>query len=327
MKILLFLMLLCLTFSVIFGHIIIPILRKVKAGQTIYKYVDTHKEKNGTPTMGGLFFIIPSAIIFLIFRSESSYMSLVATTIGLAFMAVGLIDDFIKIRYKKNEGLKAYQKIIFQVLIATLCGVFAYKNGITVFHIPFFNYDVDLGAWTIFIVAVVFIAMTNSVNLTDGLDGLASSVSVVYLIFLMILIFFQMQVKNHLYLIESEYYNLILLSGCLIGGLLGFLLFNTSKASVFMGDTGSLSLGGFLAAISIFSSNTFFIPVLGIMFVISSISVIIQVFYFKRTRKRVFLMTPIHHHFQLKGYSEAKIVFSYSSITFVMGAISVMLSI
>ncbi len=327
MKIKLFGMLLCMTLSLIAGLIVIPILKKIKVKQPIYEYVNTHKDKNGTPTMGGLFFILPSVVIFLIIKGENFLMAIVSLTIGIAFMTVGFIDDFIKIKSGKNLGLKPYQKIIFQISIAAVSGIFAYKNALTIFHIPFFNSDVNLGIWTIPIVAIVFIAMTNSVNLTDGLDGLASSVSIVYLIVISALIFLQVSTKNSIYLISEEYDNLILLSCCLIGGISGFLVFNTSRASVFMGDTGSLSLGGLLAAISIFSSNSFFIPIIGLAFVISSISVILQVIHYKRTKKRIFLMAPFHHHLQLKGLSESKIAMIYSAITVIMGSLTIIFSI
>ena len=306
------------------GLIFIPILRKIKAGQPILKYVETHKDKNGTPTMGGLFFILPAAAVFLIFGGGSGRIALVAMSIGLAFMSVGALDDFIKVKTGHNEGLKAYQKIIFQFAIALTAGFFSYNNGITVFHIPFFRISVDLGLWTIPLVALIFIAITNSVNLTDGLDGLAGGVSAAYLFIISLLIIFQMSVLSKMYLKKEEYEKLILLSLCLFGAICAFLMFNVNKASVFMGDTGSLSLGGFIGAISIFSSNSFFIPVIGIMFVLSSISVIIQVAHFKRTGKRVFLMAPLHHHFQLKGMTETKIAFLYSVITLVVGALSLL---
>jgi phospho-N-acetylmuramoyl-pentapeptide-transferase len=272
--------------------------------------------------MGGLFFIVPSVIVTFIFVGYGT-MSSVAIAIGLSFMAVGFIDDFIKVKYRKNEGLKAYQKIIFQISIALLAGFYAYYNGITVFHIPFTSLSVDFGLWTVPLVSFVFVSITNSVNLTDGLDGLASGVSMAYLICLTLLITMQTIELSHLYLQIEEYEKLKALSIALVGGISGFLIFNVSKARVFMGDTGSLSLGGFLGAISVFSSNSLFIPIIGIMFVASGISVIIQVLYFKRTKKRVFLMAPLHHHFQLKGYSETQISYTYTIITFVFGLLAV----
>jgi phospho-N-acetylmuramoyl-pentapeptide-transferase len=314
-----------LLLSLTCGFIVIPLLRKIKAGQTVLKYVESHKEKNGTPTMGGLFFIIPSCIIFFIFGGLNGRIATVSLSIGIAFLLVGFLDDFIKIKFKRNEGLKAYQKIIFQFAIAVLSGVFAFVNGITVFHLPFCGRSINLGVFTIPVIALVFIAITNSVNLTDGLDGLAGSVSVVYLFFITILISLQCSSFKSMYFKPDEYEKLNVLSACLIGGILAFLVFNTPKAKVFMGDTGSLSLGGFIGAISVFSSNSFFIPVIGIMFVISSISVIIQVAYYKKTRKRVFLMAPLHHHFQLKGYSETKISYLYSLITALFGLLSILI--
>ena len=306
------------------GLIAIPILRKIKIGQPILKYVEAHKEKNGTPTMGGLFFILPATAVFAILGGFNGRISSVATAIGLAYLLVGFLDDLIKIKRKDNQGLKAYQKIIFQTAIAILSGIFVYRNGLTVFYIPFSLNTVDLGILAVPLVAVIFIAVTNSVNLTDGLDGLAGSVSFVYLSIVTALIILQMQRAGYVYTDKQEYLYITILNGCLIGGILGFLVFNTSKAKVFMGDTGALSLGGFIGAISIFSSNSLFIPIIGIMFVLSSISVIVQVVYYKRTKKRIFLMAPLHHHFQMKGYSEVKISFIYSCITLIAGTLSIM---
>ncbi len=313
-----------LFFSILSGFIVIPLLRKIKAGQPILKYVKEHEGKSGTPTMGGLFIIFSTVIIFLIFGGYKSRIAMVCVGIGLAFMLVGFLDDFLKIKLKRNEGLKAYQKILFQVAIAVFSGIFCYINGLTVFFIPFSLKTIDLSFWTIPIVALIFVAVTNSVNLTDGLDGLAGSVSVGYLIFLSVLIILQTNLFEHLYLLRGEYDNLIKLSTCLVGAICGFLVFNMNKARVFMGDTGSLSLGGFIGAISVFSSNSFFIPIIGIMFVLSSISVIIQVIWFKRTGKRVFLMSPLHHHFQHKGYSETQITYCYFIVTCVFGILSLL---
>lgn len=313
--------LISLALSLVFGAFSIPVLRRIKAGQTILKYVETHKVKSGTPTMGGLFFIIPAVIVF--FVCCRAKLAIVSAVIGLAFMGVGFIDDFIKVKFKRNEGLTATQKIIFQGLIAVVAGVFCYENGITHFNIPFTNESLDLGVITILFVAVIFIATTNCVNLTDGLDGLAGTSCAVYLIFLTLLISSQVESFGVLRFQVEEYSALKTLCVSLFGALLGFLLFNTNKASVFMGDTGSLSLGGFVAAISIFSSNALFIPVIGITFVLSGISVIVQVFVYKRTKKRVLLMAPLHHHFQLKGYAESKITYAYGLITAIMGVVSV----
>ena len=317
MKLLIIAGLSSLIFTFILIKIILPILKKKKASQTILHYLEAHKEKNGTPTMGGLFFILPAVIVYFILFPLR--ISIVSVAIGLSFMIVGIIDDFIKIKFKQNEGLKAYQKILFQLSIAILAGCFCFFNQITVYHIPFTKNNVDLGVFTIPFVAIIFIAITNCVNLTDGLDGLAGSVSAVYLLILTILIGLQVKTLEHMYLLVEEYYSLQVLSCCLIGGILGFLIYNVSKAKIFMGDTGSLSLGGFIGSISIFSSNSLFIPLIGIMFVITGISVIVQVIYYKKTKKRIFLMAPLHHHFQLKGKSESKISYAYALITLIVG--------
>lgn len=323
MKILIYSLITSLFISLVLGKLLLPVLRSLKIGQPILKYVNTHKDKNGTPTMGGLFFIISAIISFAIFGGLKSRIALVSAVIGLAFMVVGFLDDFIKIKTKNNQGLKAYQKILFQVAIALSAGFFAFDNGITLFHIPFNQNAVNLGVFTVPVVALIFVAITNSVNLTDGLDGLAGGVSVVYLIILAVLIGLQTVALNTLYLLPEEYYSMQLFAVCVVGALLGFLVFNVSKAKVFMGDTGSLALGGIIGSLSVFSSNSFFIPLIGITFVLSSISVIVQVFFFKITKKRVFLMAPLHHHFQMKGYSEAKISYLYVLITIVVGLISI----
>lgn len=322
MKKLILIGLFALVATFVSGLLCLPILKRLKAGQPILKYVESHEGKNGTPTMGGLFFILPAVITFFIFGGGR--MAVVSAVIGLAFMFVGFIDDFIKVKFKRNEGLKAYQKILFQGAIAIVAGVFCFNNGITVYYLPFTKKSVELGLITIPFVSLIFIATTNCVNLTDGLDGLAGSSCAVYFVFMALLIGAQTVSMEHLYLQTQEYYSLQMLCVCLVGALLGFLIFNTNKASVFMGDTGSLSLGGLVAGISIFSSNALFIPLIGIIFVTSGISVIVQVLYFKRTKKRVFLMAPLHHHFQLKGYSESKITYVYALITCVLGVFSVL---
>lgn len=305
--------------TVALGYLTLPLLRRLKAGQPILKYVEAHKNKSGTPTMGGLFFIVPSCAVFLIFFGVKLKLAIFSLCVGLAFMVVGFLDDFIKVKFKQNEGLKPYQKILFQTSIAVVAGIFVWLNGLTEFYIPFTKKTVNLGLLSIPLVVVVFLAITNSVNLTDGLDGLAGSSTLFYLLFISILIYLQMNSVKYLYTSSFEFYGLINLSCCLIGAIAGFLLFNYSKASVFMGDTGSLALGGFVGSISIFSFNSLLIPILGLVYLLSSLSVIIQVVYFKMTRKRVFLMAPLHHHIQIKGHSEAKISYLYSLITCIMG--------
>lgn len=315
--------LLCFACSLFFGYFFIKISKKINAGQPILKYVEEHKKKNGTPTMGGLFFIIPTVVIYLIFVGVKERVGVVALCICLAFMLVGFLDDFIKIKFKKNEGLKPYQKIIFQFGIALTAGFFCFFNGITTFNLPFVKLSIDLGEWTIFLVGIIFIAITNSVNLTDGIDGLAGSVSIVYLSFIAVIVYMQSDLVKQFYDYSYENDTLIKLSVCFIGAILGFLVYNYNKAKVFMGDTGSLAIGGLLGAISIFSGNSLLIPILGVTFVFSSVSVMMQVFFYKKTKKRIFLMAPFHHHLQMKGLSEGKISFFYSLLTVIIGVVLV----
>ena len=293
--------------------LLIPILHKAKAGQTILGYVHEHSYKGGTPTMGGLAFVCAAAAVAAAFGLYADKRAAVAAAFGAAYAAVGFLDDFLKAHYKRNLGLRAYQKILFQAAIALLAGFYCWHDGLTVLNIPFTRISADIGAWMIPLAAFVFVAATNCVNLTDGLDGLAASVSFWYFAALAALIFL---------LSGREGMPLAYLSLVLCGALAGYLLFNTNKASVFMGDTGSLGLGGFVASVSAFSGNLLYIAVIGIMFVCSGISVILQVIYYKRTKKRIFLMAPLHHHFQKKDYSESKIVYAYSLVTAAAGLAS-----
>ncbi len=288
--------------------LLVPLLKKLKAGQYILGYVKEHENKGGTPTMGGLAFICAILIVgFFTLGFDCAEANLTfAVTAG--FMVVGFLDDFLKIYRKENEGLKPYQKIIFQLAIAIIAAVYSYFSGITKLNIPFLGISPDIGWGIIPLVLFIFLATVNCVNLTDGLDGLAGGTSTAYLIALGLILCVQ----------RVNFAPLCFIG---VGALCAFLIFNTNKASVFMGDTGSLALGGFISCLSVFSGNCLYIPIIGIMFVLSGISVIIQVIYYKRTRKRVFLMAPIHHHFQKKGYSECKISFAYFIFTALVGII------
>ncbi|MCL2755956.1 MAG: phospho-N-acetylmuramoyl-pentapeptide-transferase [Firmicutes bacterium] len=307
--------------SAILAPFIIGFLRKLKAGQEILKYVDFHQQKSGTPTMGGFIFILPLIALSPIFLRLTTPLSLIIVIASLGFALIGFLDDFIKIRTKNNLGLRAYQKIIGQGGIALLVAIFYVMiNPEGRILIPFFNIAWDMGYWIAPLIFIIIIATTNSVNLTDGIDGLAGTVTLVYLAIIGIIISL---VDNVITVPEQT--QLLSLIAIIIGGLFGFLLFNTNRASVFMGDTGSLFLGSIIATISIFSFLGFFIIILGIMFVISSLTVMIQVAYFKKTKgKRVFLMTPYHHHLEKKGWSEAKIVFTYVTITVIAGALLIL---
>ena len=300
--------------SFVFSIILIPILRKIKAGQNILSYVKEHKKKSGTPTMGGLAFVFAALLSTALFMEKANQPLIVTLAIGLSYMAVGLMDDFLKKKHKENLGLKAGQKFFFQACIAVLAGIFCLRSEFTFLYIPFTKLKWELGLWMFPLVVFVFLATVNAVNLTDGLDGLASSVSIPFFLTLGVLIFLQ-----------GDAYGISSLCFALVGALLAYLLFNVSPACVFMGDTGSLALGGFASCVAVFTGNALYILVVGIAFVLSVISVLLQVIYYKATGgKRIFLMAPIHHHFQEKGYSESKISYAYFLVTFLLGAVCVL---
>lgn len=289
--------------------IILPLLKRLKAGQYILGYVKEHKNKSGTPTMGGLAFITAIiAVSLCVFGVGDGRINLALAITG-GFTFVGFLDDYLKISHKENEGLKPYQKIIFQGAISAVAAAYCYINKLTTLHIPFFkSVSADVGWGIIPLVIFIFLATVNCVNLTDGLDGLAGGTSTAYLFIFAVILAIRGDAFAEICFIA-------------VGAIAAFLIFNVNKASIFMGDTGSLALGGLISCISIFSGNSLYIPVLGIMFVISGISVIVQVIYYKRTRRRVFLMAPIHHHFQMKGYTECKITYAYVTITALVGII------
>jgi len=314
-----------LVLSASVGFFAVKILKKYGVKQTISGYVTEHKQKNGTPTMGGVIFVIPTAAAFLIFSKGSRLLSVVALALFGAYVVIGFLDDFIKIKFHRNDGLTPIQKIIFQTVIAVIASIFVVRGGISEQFIPFTRDRADIGWWFLPLGVFIYLAATNCVNLTDGLDGLAGTTSAVTLISTAALVLLQISLLPNDRTIISEYENVALLCVVCAASLGGFLLYNTNMASVFMGDTGSLALGGLICSAMIFTGNVFYLPIIGVTFVLSGASVIIQVLYYKRTKKRVFLMAPLHHHFQHKGYSESKIVFAYKllSVLAALAAIAV----
>ena len=318
-------------FCLVLSPIVIKLINKLKGGQPILNYVEAHVNKSGTPTMGGLIFLFGAVVCFLCFINSNTTLSLVCLACLLGYGILGFLDDFIKVKFKHNLGLKAYQKVIGQVGIAVLMSVFIYLNvfcggGVL---IPFSNIEVNLGAIIIPFVIFVFLATTNAVNLTDGLDGLAGGVSFVFFVGFMIILNnyisgLEYAGENPAYIAELK--NVLNLVGGVSGSVLAFLCFNSHPAKIFMGDTGSLALGGFITAICCVTKMYLLIPILGFMFVLSAVSVIIQVLYYKATKKRVFLMAPLHHHFEKKGCYETKIVAIYIIITIVLSVIAIMFS-
>ena len=294
--------------SLVFCMAAIPLLRRLKAGQNILSYVKEHKDKSGTPTMGGLAFLPAACIAAAAFARGADKPFWISLAVGLGYLLVGFLDDLLKKLRGTNLGLRPYQKIFFQLAVALIAGVACCTQGYTLLRIPYTQISFDIGWWMFPLGLFVFLATVNSVNLTDGLDGLAGSVSMCFFSTLGALIFLQDGGSSSL------------LAIALSGALAAYLIFNTARASIFMGDTGSLSLGGFSASLALFSGNALILPLAGFAFVLSSISVILQVIYYKKTGKRIFRMAPIHHHFQQKGYAESKISYTYAVLTAVVGA-------
>lgn len=313
-------------FSVCLMPIIIKIFKKNQAKQTILGYVEEHKSKNGTLTMGGVVFMVTTLIMSLIFiKFDLDWF--VCLVVALFFGVLGFMDDHLKIKYKQNLGLRAYQKIIGQVGISIIFAFFVYfsQTGGNIFLL-FGSKTFDIKWVVIPFVVLVMVATTNSVNLTDGLDGLAGSVSFVYLLMFIAICSI---LGNKLYLngetgkILTNFQNINMLSASFMGAILGFLMFNTNKASIFMGDVGSLCLGGYIGASACLLGLEFLVLVLGVCFVFSAVSVILQVVFFKLTKKRIFKMAPFHHHLQMSGLTEPKIVAIYSAVTFCVGLICI----
>lgn len=317
----------------ILGMIIAPLFirlsQKSHASQTILSYVEQHSSKKNTPTMGGTVFILASVIVTLAFGGYKSSMATVAMLIFFGYGVIGFLDDFIKIKLKRNLGLRAYQKIVSQLAIALIAAFYCKRSPFigTAIELPFTDGMWELGVWYVPLAAFVFISLTNSVNLTDGLDGLAGTTNVIYLAVFTVIIasLFTEAIANGMTLYSNELFYLSVFSCSLIGALMAFLWFNSYKARFFMGDTGSLALGGAAAAIALFVKNPLISVLIGVMFVISSITVILQVASFKTRGKRVFLMAPFHHHLELKGFNESKVVAFYGIITAAAGILGLII--
>ncbi len=296
-----------LVVSLILGPIIIPALHKLKFGQNIRKEgPKSHLKKAGTPTIGGLIFIISIVIVMICMRYSLTDKAMIVLYGTLAFGIIGFLDDLLKIIHKDNEGLKAGQKFTLQIIFSIAIAIYGYKVLGTSVSIPFVDFKWNMGILYIPFVIFYFAAVTNAVNLTDGLDGLAASVTILVLTFFAIFAY------------KVDMISVSVFTSGLIGALLGFLKFNAFPAKVFMGDTGSLALGGAIATLMLVLKSPFLIIIVGGIYVMETLSVIIQVTSFKLTGKRVFKMSPIHHHFEQCGWSEVKIVTVFSVITFIL---------
>ena len=278
------------------GPRMIPELHKLKFGQSIREEgPKSHQAKSGTPTMGGIMIILSIAITSMVLGKLSLELVL-ALIIMLGHFVLGFVDDYIKVVKKHNLGLKAKQKLLGQIIIAVLVAYFA---GLpTDLWVPFAG-NIDLGYGFYVLILLVLVGTSNAVNLTDGLDGLASGTVIFAALTYMAIC------------LALGKMDLAIFCGAMAGACLGFLKFNAHPAKIFMGDTGSLALGGAIAAAGILTHTEILLVVVGLVFVCEAMSVIIQVISFKTTGKRAFLMSPIHHHFELKGWAETKVVKSF----------------
>lgn len=303
--------------TVILGFFAIPLLKKLKARQSIREEgPKSHRIKSGTPTMGGLFMLL-SAVLVVIFNKmiDPSVLWLLFLTLGHGLL--GFLDDFIKAEKKRNLGLTAKQKMLGQIILAVLfCwGVVDTLHLPYSIAIPFTHTDISIGLLYYPFVVLVIVGASNAVNLTDGLDGLASGCCVIA--FSAYAMFCYMTGFNDL-----GYFIIILAGSCI-----GFLFFNYHPAKIFMGDTGSLALGGAIAGISVMTRTELLLIFLGLIFVLEALSVIIQVASFQLTGKRVFKMSPLHHHFELSGWSEVYVVWAFWIFEGIAACVSLLLAI
>lgn len=309
--------------SAIMGRVLIPLLKRLKFGQEIREEGPKwHANKAGTPTMGGLIFIVA-----IVLTTAICYMTAVLSgvdipagseicmllIISIVYGTIGFIDDYIKVILKRNLGLTAKQKFLLQLIAAVgfVCWA-VYGEGVsTAVIIPFTSIEIDLGWFFIPFAAVVIIGTVNSVNLTDGLDGLATCVTSVVALFFVLFAEFGAMPNTAV----------ALFAAVLLGSLLGFLIYNKFPAKVFMGDTGSLFLGGAVCGMAILLEQPLALVIVGFVYVMESLSVILQVASFKLTGKRIFKMSPLHHHFEMCGWNEKKVVAVFTTVTAVLCAL------
>lgn len=297
------------------GPFLIPILHKLKFGQSIREEGPaSHKIKSGTPTMGGIF-LIAAIVIATLIRAELTAEIFVALFIVVGHFILGFLDDYIKVVKKRNLGLKARQKLLGQIIIAAVTIYIATTElGIaTTIWLPLIDKILDLGIFYYVLVLLVIVGASNAVNLTDGLDGLASGC---------------MAIAASCYgviCLLTLHYNLAIFCAATIGACIGFLRFNFHPAKIFMGDTGSLALGGAFAAMGILTHTELLLIFVGLIFVCEAMSVILQVISYQTTGKRIFRMSPIHHHFELGGWSEIKVVTVFWAVSLISGIIGIIL--
>ena len=296
----------------VLGRLLLPVLRALKAGQSIREIGPTwHNNKAGTPMMGGLMFILGTVACLLANIPAMKDCSVFYVLgLGLCFGLVGFLDDFFKAKFKRNLGLTSLQKALLQMAVSALYLYLLYKQGtlISSLYIPFVNVSIQLHPLVyIFFAMFVIVGCVNAVNLTDGVDGLCGSVSVPVMVFFTAVAF------------AMDKLELALLPASLVGGLVGYLFYNWHPAKVFMGDTGSLFLGGIVCGLAFALNMPLILILVGFVYIVETVSVLLQVGYFKATKgKRLFKMAPIHHHFEMCGWKEVKIVLVFSAVSAVL---------
>ena len=319
-RVVLYTIILAFLITVFLSPLFIPFLKKLKFGQSIREEgPKSHQKKSGTPTMGGIMILL-SIIVTTIFMTGryanmtvETYLLLLVT---IGFGIVGFLDDFIKVVMKRNLGLTSKQKLIGQIIISVIFYFLYHSFGFsTAITIPVIDYSLDLGVFYVLFVILWLVGFSNAVNLTDGLDGLLSGTAALAVWAYAVLAWDQGQ------------YDVAVFSVSVVGAVLGFLVFNAHPARVFMGDTGSLALGGAIAAISLLTNYELMLLIIGGVFVIETLSVILQVISFKTTGKRIFRMSPIHHHFELCGWSEWRVVVTFWAAGFVLASLGIYIEV
>lgn len=302
--------------STAFGLIAIPLLKKIKAGQRINVYVEAHQNKSGTPTMGGLIFIIPTIITTIILlltdKIEFSVNLLIVMFVFISYGLIGFLDDYLSIKQKQNKGLTQIQKLLLQFIVALIFYILyrKYTDANSVLEISLLNIEWKLDWFYGVFILFLLVGSSNAVNLTDGLDGLAGGLSAISFIAFGL-------ISWGSYWIEG-YQDMGIFCFILVGSIMGFLVYNTNPAKVFMGDTGSLTLGATLATIAILTNHEMSLAIIGGVFVIETLTVIIQIASVILFKKKIFLMTPIHHHFERLGWREGDIVKLFWIVGFIL---------
>jgi len=319
-QVILYTIILAFLITVFLSPLFIPFLKRLKFGQSIREEgPKSHQKKSGTPTMGGIMILISIIVTTVFMTNQFSNMTaetylLIIVTIG--FGILGFLDDFIKVVMKRNLGLTSKQKFLGQIIIAFVFYFIYHSYGLpTTITIPVVDYSIELGWLYVLFVIFWLVGFSNAVNLTDGLDGLLSGTAAIAFGAYAVLAWYQDQ------------FDIAIFGVAVVGAVLGFLVFNAHPAKVFMGDTGSLALGGAIAAMSILTNLELLLVIIGGIFVIETLSVIIQVVSFKTTGRRVFRMSPLHHHYELSGWSEWRVVVTFWTVGLLFAVLGIYIEV